>query len=64
MALSLEDLVGRRLGLGMTTCPPVEQLGQVADAAAREWGWPVRQTDEELHQLLGRFLPGGMTRAA
>jgi glycerol-3-phosphate dehydrogenase len=64
MALSLEDLVVRRLGLGMTTCPPVEQLGQVADAAAREWGWPVRQTDEELHQLLGRFLPGGMTRAA
>jgi glycerol-3-phosphate dehydrogenase len=64
MALSLEDVVVRRLGLGLTRCPPVDVIGQIADTAAAEWGWTVRQTDEEITQLLGRFLPGGATRAA
>ena len=54
----------RRLGLGLAKCPPVEVLGQVADVAAVEWGWSTRQTDEEIAGLLGRFLPGGATRAA
>ena len=64
MAQSLEDVVVRRLGLGLAKCPPVEVLGQVADVAAAEWGWTTRQTDEEIAGLLGRFLPGGATRAA
>ena len=64
MALSLEDVVVRRLGLGLTKCPPVDVLGEIADAAALEWGWSPRQTDEEIAQLLGRILPGGATRAA
>jgi glycerol-3-phosphate dehydrogenase len=64
MALTLEDVVVRRLGLGLTKCPPVDTLGEIADAAAIEWGWSTRQTDEEIGQLLGRFLPGGATRAA
>lgn len=64
MALSLEDLVMRRLGFGLATCPPVGVLGQVADIAAAELGWGSRQGDEEIQQLLGRFLPSGVTRAA
>jgi glycerol-3-phosphate dehydrogenase len=64
MALSLEDVVVRRLGFGLTTCPPVPLLGQVADVAAAELGWTPRQTDDAIKQLLGRFLPGGVTRAA
>ena len=64
MALSLEDVVIRRLGLGLTKCPPVDVLGRIADVAAVEWGWSSRETDEEIAGLLGRFLPGGATRAA
>lgn len=64
MALSLEDVVVRRLGLGLTRCPPVEVIGQIADTAAAEWGWSIRRTDEEITRLLCRFLPGGATRAA
>lgn len=64
MAMSLEDVVIRRLGFGLTSCPPVEVLGQIADSAAEELGWTDRQTDDEVRQLLGRFLPGGITRAA
>jgi glycerol-3-phosphate dehydrogenase len=64
MALSLEDVVIRRLGLGLTSCPPMDVLGQIADAAAEELGWTERQSDDEIRQLLGRFFPGGITRAA
>jgi glycerol-3-phosphate dehydrogenase len=64
MAQNLEDLVVRRLGLGLTRCPPVDVIGRVADAAALEWGWNARQTDDEIAALLGRLLPGGATRAA
>jgi glycerol-3-phosphate dehydrogenase len=64
MALSLEDVVIRRLGLGLTSCPPMEVLGQIADTVAEELGWTDRQTDGEVKQLLGRFYPGGITRAA
>jgi glycerol-3-phosphate dehydrogenase len=64
MALTLEDLVLRRLGLGLVTCPPVALLGQVADIAAGELGWTSRHTDEEIKRLLGRFHSGGVTRAA
>jgi glycerol-3-phosphate dehydrogenase len=64
MALSLEDVVVRRMGLGLTSCPSVEVLGQIADATAEELGWTERQTDDEIKQLLGRFFPGGVTRAA
>jgi len=57
-------VVIRRLGLGLTSCPPMDVLGQIADTAAEELGWTERQSDEEIRQLLGRFFPGGITRAA
>ena len=64
MALSLEDVVMRRLGFGLASCPPVEMLGRIADTVAEELGWTDRQTDDQVRQLLGRFLPAGITRAA
>ena len=64
MALSLEDVVIRRLGLGLTACPPMDVLGQIADTAGEELGWSERQADDEIRQLLGRFFPSGITRAA
>lgn len=64
MALSLEDVVIRRLGLGLTACPPVGMLGEIAGTMALELGWNDRQTDDEIEQLLGHFVSGGVTRAA
>jgi glycerol-3-phosphate dehydrogenase len=64
MASTLEDIVVRRLGLGLVRCPSVNQLAEVADAAAPLLGWNRRQVDEEIGQLLGRFHPSGVTRAA
>ncbi len=64
MAQTLEDIVMRRLESAPTRCPPVSQLGRVADIAGAELGWTEHQTNEEIHQVLGRFLPGGVTRAA
>jgi glycerol-3-phosphate dehydrogenase len=64
MAVSLEDVVVRRLGLGLTSCPPMEVLGPIADIVAEELGWSDRETDDQVKQLLGKLYPGGVTRAA
>ena len=64
MAVSLEDIVVRRLAFGLSNCPPVDVLGRIADLAAADLGWSSAQTDQELQLLLGRLHPGGVTRAA
>ena len=64
MACTLEDLVLRRLGLGLTAIPPVSLLGRIADTAAEELGWTRREADDEIKRLLVAFFPASVTRAA
>jgi len=62
MAMNLDDIVLRRLGLGYVGHPGHAALARCADIAASELGWTVSDRDRAVQQLdarLGRWTQGG-----
>jgi glycerol-3-phosphate dehydrogenase len=57
MALRLSDIISRRTGFGSAGCPSKQRLETVADIAARELGWSLRQKSDELTDALRCYRP-------
>jgi glycerol-3-phosphate dehydrogenase len=58
MALTLEDVVLRRVGLSDTGHPGIAVLRRCADIAAWEYGWSSEETDRAVDEL-DRRIAGG-----
>jgi glycerol-3-phosphate dehydrogenase len=63
MALSLEDLVLRRLDLGSTGMPSPEDVELVAAVAGSELGWDAAQLERERQALAGAYTLSDAVRA-
>jgi glycerol-3-phosphate dehydrogenase len=57
MALTLEDVVFRRTGLGTLGSPGDPALQHVADLMARELGWDATERQSQIDQAAARFVP-------
>jgi len=65
MAMNLDDIVLRRLGLGYVGHPGHAVLARCAEIAAPELGWTAAERDRAVEQLdarLGRWCQGGPTQ--
>ncbi|MBP8131980.1 MAG: FAD-dependent oxidoreductase [Candidatus Hydrogenedentes bacterium] len=63
MALTLEDVLFRRTGLGTLGSPGDEAIGKVADIMSRELGWSKTGRTAQIERAAARFLPSSRTRA-
>ncbi|MBN4065389.1 glycerol-3-phosphate dehydrogenase/oxidase [Desulfocapsa sp. AH-315-G09] len=57
MACKLSDVVLRRTGIGTTACPDPVVLGKIADYMGTLLGWDTTDRDEEVEELMQRYLP-------
>lgn len=58
MALTLEDVVFRRIGIGGKGRPPSGQLLSCADEMGRELGWPAGEVDRQMELAAGESRHG------
>lgn len=63
MALTLDDVLFRRTGLGTLGSPGDEAIGKVADLMAAELGWDKKTRTAQIQRAVLRFQPSSRTRA-
>ncbi|MEO8200881.1 MAG: FAD-dependent oxidoreductase [Gemmatimonadota bacterium] len=64
MALSLEDIATRRLGIGLARFPRPDEVRRMAEAAGPFLGWNPARMEREIGQVLSRFAFPAKTQAA